>query len=89
MLDSRMLSFWLLHWEFSAVELQTSLGPPRFDILVLEYTKHKDTVRISYAIVIQRRNVPAVRIGLLYSSITVELHKQIGNKTAFLSVQEL
>ena len=74
--DSKMLLFWFLHCVFRVVELQASLGPPRFDILVLEYTKHKHTLRISYTIVIPRRNVPAVRIGLLYSSIiTVKLQK--------------
>ena len=87
--DSRMLSFRFLHW-FRVVEFQTLLGTPRFDILVLEYTKHKHTLRLSYAIVIPKRNVPAVRSGLLYSSIiTVKLQKQVGNNTAFLSVQEL
>ena len=76
---------------FRVVELQAStLGPPRFDILVLEFTKHKHTIRISYTIVIPRRNVPAVRIGLLCNNtIAVKLQKQIGNNAAFLSVQEL
>ena len=88
--DSRMLSFWFLHWIFRVVEFQTSVGPPRLHILVLEHTKYNHTLRISYTIVIPRRNVPAVRIGLRYSSIiTVKLQKQIGNNTAFLSVQEL
>ena len=37
-----------------------------------------------------KRNDPAVRTGLLYSSIiTVKLQKQIGNNTAFPNVQEL
>ena len=30
--DSRMLSFWFLHWVFRVVELQAILGPPGFDI---------------------------------------------------------
>ena len=60
------------------------------DILVLEYTKQKHTLRISYTIVLPRRHVPAVRIGLMCSSIiTVKQHQQIGNNTALLSVQEL
>ena len=79
--DSKMHLFWFLHCVFRVVELQTSLGPPRFDILVLEYTKHKHTLRISCTIVIPRRNVPAVRIGLLYSSIiTVKLQKKTNRK---------
>ena len=93
MSDSRMLAFWCVHWDFRVVELKASLGlgpgPPAFNILVLEFTKHKQTLRIPYIIVIPIRNVPAVRIGLLYSSIvTVKPQKQIGNNTAFLSVQE-
>ena len=36
------------------------LGPPGFDILVLEFTKHEQTLKIFYTIVILRRNVPAV-----------------------------
>ena len=37
--------------------------------LVLEFTKHKHTVRrISYTIILPRRNVPVVRIELLYST---------------------
>ena len=90
--DSRMLAFWFVHWVFRVLKLEASLGlgPPGFDILVLELTKHKHTLRISYTIVIPRRNVPAVRIGLLYSGIvTVKLQKQIGRNTAFLSVREL
>ena len=100
--DTRMLSFGFLHrvfrvmefqtsqgpprWVFRVMEFQTSQGPPLFDIFVLEYTKHKHKLRIS----IPRRNVPAVRTGSLYSNIiTVKLQKQIGNNTAFLSVQEL
>ena len=73
---------------FSIVELQTSLGPPRFDISALEYTKHKHRLRISYTIVISRRNIPAVRIVSWHSSIvTVKLQKQIWNNTVFLNVQ--
>ena len=77
--DLRMHSFGFLRWVFRVVEFQTSLGPPRSDILLLE---DKHTLRISYAIVITRRNVPAVSIGSLYSSIiTVKLQKQIGNNS--------
>ena len=36
--------------------------------LALEFTKHKHTLRISNTIVLPRRNVPVVRIGLLYSA---------------------
>ena len=54
------------------LEASLDLGPSGFEILVLEFTKHKHTLRISYTIVIPRRNVPAVRIiGLLYSSIVI------------------
>ena len=77
--DPRMLAFWFIHWIFRVVELEASLGlgPPGFDILVLEFTKHKHTLRISYTIVIPRRNVSAVRIESLYSCIvTVKLQKQ-------------
>ena len=47
-------------------------------------------LRISYTIVIPKRNVPAVKTGLLHGSIiAVKLEKQIGNNTAVLSVQDL
>ena len=73
------------------MELPALLGLLRFVFSVLEFTKHKHRLRISYTIVLPRRNVAVVRIGLLYSlrSITVKLQKQIENNTAFLSVQEL
>ena len=35
-----------LHWTSRVVKLQASLGPPRFDILVLEFTKHKHWPRV-------------------------------------------
>ena len=97
MSNSKILSFWFLHCVFRVVELQASLGPSPFDILVLEYTQHKtqahikDFLRYCYpGIVILRRYDFAARIGLLYSSIiTIKLHKQIGNNTAFLNAQEL
>ena len=57
--DSRMLSFWFLHWVFRVVELQASLGPLRFDILLFWNSQN---TRIFYTIVISRRNVPAIRI---------------------------
>ena len=68
----------IVRWVFRVVELKISLGlaPPGFDILVLEFTKHKHTLRISYTIVIPRRNVPAARIVLLYiCNVTVKLQK--------------
>ena len=74
--------------------VQASLNPLRFGILVLEFTKHKHTLRISYTIVIPRRNVLAVRIRLLYSALlqlTCRNKSEITQVTAFLrlSVQEL
>ena len=77
--DSRMFSFWVLHLAFRVVELEASLGSVRFDIQKIQAYIND--------FVIPRRNDPAVRIGLLYSSITtVKLQKQIGNNTAFPSV---
>ena len=69
--DSVMLSIWSLG--FRVVKLQTSQHPHCSEILVLEFKKHKQTLRIIYTIVIPRRKVPAVRIGLLYSNI-ITLH---------------
>ena len=91
---SRMLSFWFLHWVARVVEFQALLGPPCFDIFSSGIQKHKYTLRISYTIVLPRRNVPVVRIipescTVLSSIITVKLQKQIENDTVFLSVQEL
>ena len=50
--------------------------------LVLEFTKHKHTVRISYTVILPRRNVPVVRIGIYYCTVlssitTVKLQKQL------------
>ena len=44
------------------MELQAliDLGIPRSVFLVLEFTKHKHTLRISYTIVLPRRNAPVV-----------------------------
>ena len=66
--DSRMLSFWfhtgfLELWNSSHYQAHLTLT-----FLVLEFTKHKHTVRISYTITLPRRNVPVVRTELLYST---------------------
>ena len=50
------------------------------------YPRVKDFLHYCYT----KRNIPAVRTGLLHGSIiTVKLEKQIGNNTAFLSVQKM
>ena len=56
-------------------------------LLILEFTKDKHTLRIY-------QEEMFLLLGLDYcpvlsSTITVKLQKQIGNNTAFLSVQEL
>ena len=66
--DTRMLSLWFLFWVSRVVELQALLGPPRFDIFSSGIRKIQQTLRISYTIVLPRRNVPVVRIGLPYST---------------------
>ena len=67
--DSRLLLFWFLHWIFRVVELQSLLGPLGFDILSSGIHKTQaHSKRISYTIILPRRNVPVVRIELLYST---------------------
>ena len=68
MLDSRMLSFWFLHWIFKVVELQLLLGPLGFDIVSSGIHKTQAHSKVSYTIILSRRNVPVVRIELLYST---------------------
>ena len=52
--DSRMLSFWFLHWVFRVVKLQALLGRSGFDILSSGIHKTKHTV--------------IVMVGLMYST---------------------
>ena len=66
--DSRMLSLWFLQWVSRVVDFQLLPGPVALTFLVPEFTKHKHTIRISYTIILPRRNVPVVRIELLYST---------------------
>ena len=65
--DSRMLSFWFLHWVFRVVKLQALLGRSGFDILSsgIHKTQAHSKDLILYTIILPRRNVPVVRIGLM------------------------
>ena len=90
--DSRMLSFWFLHWVFRVVELQSLLGPPGFDILSSGI--HKTQAHSKGFLLLFHQEEMFLLSGLNYctvlsSIITVKLQKQLGNNTTFLSVQEL
>ena len=90
--DSRMLSFWFLHWVFRVVELQSLLGPPGFHILGSGI--HKTQAYSKGFLLLFHQEEMFLLSGLNYctvlsSIITVKLQKQLGNNTAFLSVQEL
>ena len=94
--DSRMLSllsFWFLHWAFRVVELQSLLlGPP--DSGILSSRIHKTQAHSKGFLLLFHQEEMFLLSGLNYctvlsSIITVKLQKQLGNNTAFLSVQEL
>ena len=91
MRDSRMLSFWFLHWVFRVVILQALLGPLRFHMFSSGI--HKTQAHIKEFLLFYQEEM-FLLLGLDYctvvsSIITVNLHKHIGNNTAFLCVQEL
>ena len=87
-----MLSFWFLHWAFRVVELQSLPGPPGIDILSSEI--HKTQAHSKSVLLLFHQEGMFLLSGLNYctvlgSIITVKRQKQLGNNTAFLSVQEL
>ena len=90
MLDSRVLSFWFLHWVFGVVELQSLPGPLGFDILScgIHKTQAHSKEFLHYYFTKNKcsccQDWITVRT-VLSSIITVKLQKQLG---AFLSVQE-
>ena len=89
--DSRMLSFWFLHWDFRVVKLQALLGRSGFDILGSGI--HKTQARSNDLILhyySTKKKCSCCSVQYCQSIIVaVKLQKQLGNNTAFLSVQEL
>ena len=66
--DSRMLSFWFLHWVFRVVKLQAILGRPGFDIVSSGIHKTQAHIKDFLHNYSTKKNVPVVRVELLYST---------------------
>ena len=87
MLDSRMLSFWYLHWVLRVVKLQALLGRSGFDILSSGIHKTQAHSRDSISHYYSTKKKMFLLLGLDYCTvlsniITVKLQKQLGNKTS-------